>query len=181
MTHFTIFGGAELEMQPDTQTVFTLFGGTDLACPTVAQTLLRMTGDSPRTSPWSRQEEAARRPSIYITIFGGTSLNRPLLAREYMDVKGLFAAGSIDPGDFQVLWLQHTSRPFREFFRTVTLFGACEIAVPGKKAEQKALAGLRERGLISQHELAELSGLIEEDRLTALAHLPRIAGDAVRG
>ena len=139
-----------------------------------------MTGESPRTSPWSKQEEAARRPSLYVTIFGGTLINRPPLAREYLDVRGLLAAGSIDPGDFQVLWLQHTTRPLRETFRTFTLFGSCELGVPGKLAEREALAGLEERNLITPPEHAELLNLVEEDRKAALGHLPQIAINATR-
>lgn len=174
MVSFTLFGGSEVEMQPDSQVVITLFGGTEIYCPTVTQELIRLTEEDPPASPWSKRD-ALRRSNLYVTIFGGISINRPPLGREYMDLKNLIASGAIDLAEFQVLWMQHTSQPLRRYYRTVTLFGSCEQASPSKRAEMKEIDNLRQMNAITPEEHQSLQALIGEDRNVALNGLPQVA------
>jgi hypothetical protein len=173
MVTFTLFGGSEVEMQPDSQLVVTLFGGTEIYCPTVTQELIRRTEETSPSSPWSKRD-AMRRSNLYVTFFGGISINRPPLGREYMDLKNLIASGAIDLRDFQVLWMQHTSQPLRRHYRTITVFGSCEQAAPSKRAEVKEIDNLRQTNAITAEEHKSLQALIGEDRNVALNGLPQI-------
>jgi len=76
MVHFCVFGGYEAELSPGRKVYVTVFGGADLKRPPLASLVARY------------RQEAARlllqRQCFFLTIFGGTSINWPTLAEEYV-------------------------------------------------------------------------------------------------
>jgi len=181
MVNLNLFSNAEIQMQAEPLVAITLCGNTEIYTPTVTQTLLQMSEEKPRSSPWSHKEEAEFRKNHYITILGATSIYRPLLAREYMDLRNLLASGAIELSDFQVLWMQEAPRPFRKSFWALTLLGTCQHQVPANKEEMKELDRLMKANALQPGEYEYLRELINEDRTVALNGLPGACGRFLSG
>lgn len=166
MLTMTFCGGAEVEFQTGLQHVVTIFGGTDVFYPTVTESILQLSE--------SAETERPKTPLIF-TFCGGVAIRRPLLGREYMDLKRLLAPGGVVIEDFRVLWMQRTTRPLTESYRAITVFGACELVIPKKRHEMEELDRLARNDDIDRREYDALAELVGGERRGALSALPDIA------
>ena len=176
MIHFTIFGGTEAQLNPNTRVSLTLFGGTELKSPTLARKILHSKRQS-RSEPYGGKFSMRNR-CLVVTVFGATEVKCPTLAEEFLDLKALLASEQIDASEWDRAVTRLSEEGSDVDFITLTLFGGFGLEYPSKSSELERIDKHADLGLITQREQNALSELAEYDPRDARTMLTQMATNA---
>ncbi|MBK9120601.1 MAG: hypothetical protein IPM18_13530 [Phycisphaerales bacterium] len=138
MPHLCLFGGTVSRLDTQSSTYFTVFGGTEVFRPPTARLLAdkRKAGSAPRAR------------HLFITFCGGTDLNWPTLAEEYIALRDTLQSGALTIHDWDRL-IGEVGGDGGMQLSSLTLMGAFESdTIPSESAELDALSLQRHLGHI---------------------------------
>lgn len=167
MPHFCVFGGAEVQLEPEPTHCVTLCGGMELRRPPLAVLIgtrqQRTSNGVPRPVRW------------VVTLFGSTDVTWPTLADEYLALKNAVAAGTVTLAE----WDRFMAAPSNLGLlgiRTLTMFGGLSAeGIPTEEEEIDALSLQRHFGQVSQRAAEILMLAVGQRGATRLSAVRRAA------
>lgn len=142
MPHFCVFGGSEVQLEPEPTHCLTLFGSLELRRPPLAS-LIRSRSERNSNGPFGGKH-------WIVTLFAGTEVSWPTLADEFLALKNAVASGVLTLAEWdRVMSSPSTLGPLG--IRTLTLCGGLSAdEIPTEEQEIDALSLQRHLGQISQ-------------------------------